>query len=104
MDFLVCKKACSGTRQIPQEDILLTDIKDMTKAISMARFIASESRRGLMVALFTQDAKPVCGWKVMRKGQLKDMEKDVIKDNFYNVIPADIILAKREEVMLTTQR
>jgi hypothetical protein len=104
MDFLVCKKACSGTRKIPQKDILLTDIKDIKKAISMARFIASESRKGLMVALFTQDAKPVYGWKVMGKGELKYMEMDVIKDNFYNVIPADIILAKREDVILTTRR
>jgi hypothetical protein len=49
-----------------------------------------------MVALFTQDANPVFGWKVMGKNDLQHMELDEIKDNFYNIIPADLVLAKRE--------
>ena len=55
MDFLVCKKACGAIRPTSQKDIVLIDLKDTTEAIAMARCIASETRKGFMVALFSQD-------------------------------------------------
>ena len=96
MDFLVCKKACGGIQQTSQTDSVLTDVEDVSGAISMAREIAAGTREGVMVALFTQDAKPVCGWKVIEEGELKSEDIEVIHDIFYNVSPEDFKLAKRQ--------
>ena len=94
MDFLVCLNGC-GIRRMLQIDIALTDVEDRTEAISKAREIAS-GKEDVMVALFTRDAEPICGWKVMEGGKLKDEPIDAIQDRF-NVSPENFKRAKRQK-------
>lgn len=104
MDFLVCKKACSGIRQMLRIDRALTNVEDRTEAISKAREIATETKEGVMVALFTRDAEPICGWKVMEEGNLEDESIDVIQDIFFGVSPQNFDMAKRQQEEIERQR
>lgn len=97
MDFLVCKKACGAIRLISQIDSVLTGVKDIREAISLVRDIASETKVGFIVALFTRDAEPLCGWKVMEEGKLKYEYIEVIQDIFRNISPVNFNLAKRQD-------
>jgi hypothetical protein len=86
-----------------QIDKALTNVKDRTEAISKARVIATETKEGVMVALFTRDAEPICGWKV-KKGNLEDVSIDVIQDFFPGVRPDNFNMAKREQEKNRTKR
>ncbi len=103
MDFLICKKACCEIRPISRIDLdidvdsVFTGIKDIRQALSLVRDIASETRVGIMVALFTRDAKPLCGWKVMEEDKLEYMDVEVVQDNFRNISPVNFNLAKRQD-------
>ena len=102
MDFLVCLKGC-GIKRMLQIDIPLTDVEDRTEAISKAREIAIAKEEGTMVALFTRDAEPICGWKVMEGDELKDEPIGVIQDRF-NVSPENFKLAKRQKDALVAHK
>ena len=94
MDFLVCWSGC-GIKRMLRIDKPLTDVEDRTEAISKAREIAS-GKEDVMVALFTRDAEPICGWKVMEGGKLRDEPIGAIQDRF-NVSPEDFKRAKRQK-------
>jgi hypothetical protein len=95
MDFFVCKRACGDIRQRSLSNNVLTNVNDITEAISRARDIALGARKGVTVGLFTADGKPVYGWKVIEEGKLKYQDIEVIQDVFYNVSLEDFKLAKR---------
>ena len=74
----------------------LIDVEDRTEAISKAHEIAIGNKEGTIVALFTRDAEPICGWKVMEGGKLKDEPIDAIQYRF-NVSPDNFKRAKRQK-------
>ena len=80
-----------------QLDIPLTDVEDRTEAISKAREIATGTKEGVMVALFTRDAEPICGWKVIEGSELKDEYIEVIQNIFFGVSPENFNMAKRQK-------
>jgi len=47
--------------------------------------------------LFTRDAEPICGWKVIEQGKLKDESIQVIQDIFFGVSPENFNMAKRQQ-------
>ena len=96
MDFLVCKKG-SGIQRMLQIDKALTNIEDTEEAISKAREIATETKEGVRVALFTRDAEPICGWKVMEQGRLQDESIHEIQDIFFGVSPENFNMAMRQQ-------
>ena len=73
-----------------------TGVNNIMEAIARARNIAEGTRKGVTVALFTSDARPVFGWKVMGEGKLEYEDIEVIQDIFYDVTPEDFKLAKRQ--------
>ena len=93
MDFLVSWNGC-GIRRMVSIDKALTDVEDETEAISKAREFALGANEG-MVALFTRDGEPICGWKVMEGGKLRDEPIDWIQNRF-NVSPENFERAKRQ--------
>jgi hypothetical protein len=96
MDFLICEKG-SGIERMLQIDKALTNIEDTEEAISKAREIATETKEGVRVALFTRDGKPICGWKVIEQGKLKDESIQEIQDIFFSVSPENFNMAKRQQ-------
>ena len=74
----------------------LIDVEDRTEAISKAHEIAIGNKEGTIVALFTRDAEPICGWKVMEGGKLNDEPIEAIQDRF-NVSPENFKRAKRQK-------
>jgi len=94
MDFLVCWSGC-GIKRMLRIDKPLTDVEDRTEAISKAHEIAIGKKEGTIVALFTRDAEPICGWKVMEGGKLNDEPIEAIQDRF-NVGPQNFEFAKRQ--------
>ena len=103
MDFLVCKKG-SGIQRMLQIDRALTNIEDRGEAISKTREIATETTEGVRVALFTRDAEPICGWKVMEEGQLQDESIEEIQDIFFGVSPQNFDMARRQQEEIERQR
>jgi len=66
MDFLVCIYGQPGF----QFRKLLEGIKDENEAISKARDIALNAKKGAIVGLFTRDGRAICGWKVIEDAKL----------------------------------
>ena len=80
MDFLVCRY---GLRDYSGVAIYtaLENVKDQEEAVSEAKKIAQETRKGATVALFTRDGnEAICGWKLTEGGKLKSEDVQAIKD------------------------
>ena len=78
MDFLVCQCGIRGL----ESRIPIENIKDQNEAVSKARDIANDFKKGATVGLFTRDGVAICGWKVLPDGKLRDEPADIIQDMY----------------------
>ena len=74
MNFLIRKLCCGITRTM-----LLEDVIDQNEAISKAKKEAEKiTEEDATVALFTENARPICGWFV-KGGNLKEINNTYLE-------------------------